>query len=156
MAHGRADYRTGTAAQQSAAARAHLTIGKWLPRTSAKEEHNRECDSGGRNPTFAHKRYLLSERSHAPSLLVHITSTASNCFWTALWRCFLFYIRLRVQIVSLRLSTGPRDREIRSFGLARLLEPVDLGALLIDLPLLRVQGPASAGIRVFEVLQPVT
>jgi len=56
MADGRANYRAGTGTKQGASARAHLTISKRLSRTSAKEEHNRECNSGGRNPTFAHKK----------------------------------------------------------------------------------------------------
>jgi hypothetical protein len=59
MANCRADYRSGAGAEQGATACAHLTITKRLSRASAKEEHNRECNSGGRNPTFAHKIYLL-------------------------------------------------------------------------------------------------
>jgi hypothetical protein len=94
MADGRADYRTGTRAKDGADARAFFTLSERLPRTSAKEEHNRECNSGGRNPTFAHKRYLLIDRSH----LHH--PTASNAFRTALERSSPIYRRRRVQIVS--------------------------------------------------------
>jgi hypothetical protein len=64
MANGRTDYRSSTGAEQGATARAHLTITKRLSRASAKEEHNRECNSGGRNPTFAHKNFLLYSLTH--------------------------------------------------------------------------------------------
>jgi hypothetical protein len=64
MAHGGADYGSGSRAQHSANTRTLFTFGERLSRTSAKEEHNRECNSGGRNPTFAHKKYLLFDRSH--------------------------------------------------------------------------------------------
>jgi hypothetical protein len=59
MANGGTNYRSGTGAEQGSTTRAHLAIAKGLSGTSAKEEHNRECRSGGRNPTFAHKNLLL-------------------------------------------------------------------------------------------------
>jgi hypothetical protein len=59
MANCRTDYRSSAGAEQGATACAHFTIAKRLSGTSAKEEHNRECSSGGRNPTFAHKNFLL-------------------------------------------------------------------------------------------------
>jgi hypothetical protein len=63
MAHGRSDYSPSTGANHGANACAFFTVGKRLTRTSAKEEHNREPYSGGRNPTFAHKIYLLLHRT---------------------------------------------------------------------------------------------
>jgi hypothetical protein len=62
MAHGRADYRARTGANQRAAARPHLTIGEGLPITSAKEKRNCKRHSGSRNQTFTHLSYLVLPR----------------------------------------------------------------------------------------------
>jgi hypothetical protein len=66
MADSRADYRSGAGAKQGTTARPHLTICQRLSRTSTKKKHRRERNTGGRNPTFAHKKYLPLNPYHSP------------------------------------------------------------------------------------------
>jgi hypothetical protein len=140
MADGRADYRSGAGAKDGAAARTHLTITERLSRTSAKEEHNRECNSGGRNPTFAHKN--SSCRSHTrfhQSLLARFAPSLIRTFDDS------------------NRFNRPNDPDLGrpSFRYVLLPQAMNLRPLRGQFPLLRSQRSSRVSVLVLDILHLV-